>query len=591
MTTNCFPNIINRQELCPRDELTFSLTPPTCVRVVPIYADATATLGQQPPPVHFLVTDSGLVYQLAPIQSPPTTPPEYHAVLNSAFPNCILIGIEFASLSYNITLTQEQIDVLPGVLRYVLLTLSLTITVVTNALPPNRCNPDQWDDIIDDTNDCLTATPPPPPVFGTFSCAQVFDCFNFAPNQVIYGDPAGTGDPVQGVLFYYPSQNLPVTFSNALVGNSGSAVSNYFGNGNASIFLFSSAINTLEFDTGTLYMSNSSTDRLTTAVSLSTILLSNTKIYNAFSSVSRSYDVFAPNLFALNSELAILSSRLSLTAAALNSSVHLNSVNTITFVGDNSFVGVQFDNSTFVSIFNSVFISSFFSGSRNVTTRNSFVISNGEAQTFPSMYFDHSVVALTSQANNAPSYIFYSLLMGDERSDGAFPVLAYSSIFSSFQNIISGPDVIPRNYVAAIWVAAFSETRGRYIQDRYGSLFVGFQTREDPYALLQISRFTTIDDSELSQGGYAVVLDDIAPVFRAFQRGGFTGFILPPSNTGYGPTDFAIVNYANDASAASNIASQLAPPRVKRGTITMVFVAGRPALFAYDGTSWVRITV
>ena len=88
--TICYPQIITAR-LCPRDELQFSLTPPNCVRVVPVYNDASYVISQFPPPVHFLIRDNGQVYQLADIQSPPSTPPEYHAILDST--GCILIGV------------------------------------------------------------------------------------------------------------------------------------------------------------------------------------------------------------------------------------------------------------------------------------------------------------------------------------------------------------------------------------------------------------------------------------------------------------------------------------------------------------------
>ena len=157
--TICYPQIITAR-ICPRSELNFSLTPPTCVRVVPVYNDASYVISQFPPPVHFLVRDNGQVYQLADIQSPPSTPPEYHAILDST--GCILIGVELSAVT-TVPLTNAQISVLPGVIRYVLQTLGLSLGDVTNTLPPQRCRPQLWQQILAATQECLNTSPPPPP--------------------------------------------------------------------------------------------------------------------------------------------------------------------------------------------------------------------------------------------------------------------------------------------------------------------------------------------------------------------------------------------------------------------------------------------
>lgn len=194
--TICYPNII-QSTLCPRDELSFSPTPPTCVRVVPLYQDISFLIGQFPPPVHFVVSDSGYVYQLAPITSPPTVPPEYHALLDST--GCVLVGVELPS-STNAGMTDEQINVLPGVLRYVLQTLSLPITSVTNALPVERCRRRLWDNvIIPETVDCLSSPPPPPPTPPSLSCAFVLSCLNAGQNiNISGGGLISAGSLVQG---------------------------------------------------------------------------------------------------------------------------------------------------------------------------------------------------------------------------------------------------------------------------------------------------------------------------------------------------------------------------------------------------------
>jgi hypothetical protein len=181
--TICYPQIITSR-LCPRDELEFSNTPPTCVRVVPIYNDAIYVVGQFPPPVHFLITDSGQVYQLADITSPPSTPPEYHALLDSS--GCILVGVELSSIT-NAPITNSQIRVLPGVLRYILTTLGLGIGDVTSQLPVQRCRRQLWQEIVDETVDCLNQPPPPPPTPPSLTCGFVLSCLSNGQNIAISG--------------------------------------------------------------------------------------------------------------------------------------------------------------------------------------------------------------------------------------------------------------------------------------------------------------------------------------------------------------------------------------------------------------------
>jgi len=172
--TICYPQIITAR-ICPRSELNFSLTPPDCVRVVPVYNDASYVISQFPPTIHFLVRDNGQVYQLADIQSPPSTPPEYHAILDAT--GCILIGVELSAVT-TVPLTNAQVSVLPGVIRHVLQTLGLSLNNVTNTLPPQRCRPQLWQQILAATRQCLNTPPPQPPPPPGLTCSFVLSCIS-----------------------------------------------------------------------------------------------------------------------------------------------------------------------------------------------------------------------------------------------------------------------------------------------------------------------------------------------------------------------------------------------------------------------------
>jgi hypothetical protein len=216
--TICYPQIITAR-ICPRSELDFSLTPPTCVRVVPVYNDASYVISQFPPPVHFLVRDNGQVYQLADIQSPPSTPPEYHAILDST--GCILIGVELSAVT-TVPLTNAQISVLPGVLRYVLQTLGLPLTSVINTLPPQRCRPQLWQQILAATTDCLNTPPPPPPQPPNLTCSFVLSCISPGQNiNISAGGIISAGQlvpgPNNGQYTWLSPNGTPLFTFNALI--------------------------------------------------------------------------------------------------------------------------------------------------------------------------------------------------------------------------------------------------------------------------------------------------------------------------------------------------------------------------------------
>jgi hypothetical protein len=149
------------------------------VRIVPVYNDASYVISQFPPTIHFLVRDNGQVYQLADIQSPPSTPPEYHALLDTT--GCILIGVELSAVT-TVPLTDAQVSLLPGVIRHVLQTLGLSLSDVTNTLPRQRCRPQLWQQILDNTTDCLNTPPPPPPPPPGLSCSFVRSCISSGQN-------------------------------------------------------------------------------------------------------------------------------------------------------------------------------------------------------------------------------------------------------------------------------------------------------------------------------------------------------------------------------------------------------------------------
>ena len=216
--TICYPQIITAR-ICPRSELNFSLTPPTCVRVVPVYNDASYVISQFPPPVHFLVRDNGQVYQLADIQSPPSTPPEYHAILDST--GCILIGVELSAVT-TVPLTNAQISVLPGVIRYVLQTLGLPLTSVINTLPPQRCRPQLWQQILAATTDCLNTSPPPPPQPPNLTCSFVLSCISPGQNiNISAGGIISAGQlvpgPNNGQYTWLSPNGTPLFTFNALI--------------------------------------------------------------------------------------------------------------------------------------------------------------------------------------------------------------------------------------------------------------------------------------------------------------------------------------------------------------------------------------
>jgi len=216
--TICYPQIITAR-ICPRSELDFSLTPPDCVRVVPIYNDASYVISQFPPPVHFLVRDNGQVYQLADIQSPPSTPPEYHAILDST--GCILIGVELSAVT-TVPLTDAQVSVLPGVLRHVLQTLGLSIGDVTNTLPPQRCRPQLWQQILSATTNCLNTPPPPPPPPPGLTCSFVLSCIspgqnvNISTSGIISAGQLVPG-PNSGQYTWLSPNGTPLFTFNALI--------------------------------------------------------------------------------------------------------------------------------------------------------------------------------------------------------------------------------------------------------------------------------------------------------------------------------------------------------------------------------------
>jgi hypothetical protein len=216
--TICYPQIITAR-ICPRSELNFSLTPPTCVRVVPVYNDASYVISQFPPPVHFLVRDNGQVYQLADIQSPPSTPPEYHAILDST--GCILIGVELSAVT-TVPLTNAQISVLPGVIRYVLQTLGLSLGDVTNTLPPQRCRPQLWHQILAATQECLNTSPPPPPPPPGLTCSFVLSCISPGQNtNISTGGIISAGQlvpgPNNGQYTWLSPNGTPLFTFNALI--------------------------------------------------------------------------------------------------------------------------------------------------------------------------------------------------------------------------------------------------------------------------------------------------------------------------------------------------------------------------------------
>ncbi len=192
----CFPQIV-QFSVCPPDELDFATAPATCVRVMHEQGELGATLAVSPPEYHFIIAGDGTVFQLAPIT--PT-----HALL--AGDTCIRVGI-LVGVGANQRMTQAQADVLPGVLRYILTQTGLPLANVINDLPVYVCRRTLWDDIVQETTDCLSQSPPPPFSPPVVSCAFVRSCFSAGQNIAI-----STGGVISAGQLVFDTTNNTATW-------------------------------------------------------------------------------------------------------------------------------------------------------------------------------------------------------------------------------------------------------------------------------------------------------------------------------------------------------------------------------------------
>lgn len=702
----CFPSIVDRTDFCPPSEFTYSNTPPNCVRVVPVYADEAQVVGEIPPRVHFYIAEDGDVYQLAPIES---TPPRYHAVLDST--GCILIGVEFGTVSRG-QILQIQLDLLPGVLRYVLTELGLTPANVTNALPPNRCNPDQWDQVIDDLQDCLGQQPPDePPLPGQLDCADVRDCFQagqsifigtsapyrlsagelrnpsgyqFAwhapdgvqqysfyalppapPYAVAHGDPSGSGETTFSSLFYYPYAGTGLSGSLTSLANSTVAIA---GNLNFSTGVFahitddmtirdsiSSDIWTHRVDGGVIEIFGSSLHMYETRGVNARLSIADVRIFSS---------EIGDRLLATHSDLFALQANVRgdfLINDSVVCSSLLESDGSVSVVGGFISIGVSrlVDGSTFVysnvnargarllavdSLCSSLDVSSadaaqtqvgaffsdlkmesvtsnaerltlyhskvslggplsFVSGGAQISWYGSLehVRFNLGALTVGAIEHDHSVYLGVVNAPAYPVTMSATLAVLGPRSQprqrgNAFSV-GNGLVFADYNtNVPPAAHDVQRTLEAGLWIGHNVLTRGGVQPVRRGFLHIGYQTTEDPNALVQVARGASPTDTQISAGGYSVGFYDSVPVCTLWRYlvGGVPGvamFFMPHGNYNAATGNVNAINYANNAAAIAALSALNADPRLRIGTIVPMVVAGNVALFAWNGTTWTRITV
>jgi len=715
--TICYPQIITAR-ICPRSELNFSLTPPTCVRVVPVYNDASYVISQFPPPVHFLVRDNGQVYQLADIQSPPSTPPEYHAILDST--GCILIGVELSAVT-TVPLTNAQVSVLPGVIRHVLQTLGLPLTSVINTLPPQRCRPQLWQQILAATQECLNTPPPPPQPPPGLTCSFVLSCIspgqnvnistggivsagqlvpgpdagqytwlspngttlftfdtsaesdpclssppnlvNFPTNgllatynantgcleriaipseRVVYGEPSGNGSPRADNFRYSPSDN----FLRATVGPDFSMQHSFMLYGtNANVvgspINFYSVIGAItESDLSAtnfsfINISNAREIRASNSVAVGRSLSSSAfssesalvfressigTSFNSFIAANRAVIPYAGFSFVssgsnANHRSSIYSS-LCITLSGEHPSVDYSTYIARETFGPNA-IGVAFSNAFLDSVslsggvrvsFSSLHLSNVtlnrdnlfsFIAANNTTledTRFSLFISESNLNQSPSTI--HSFVSMRQQGGNrigpaTPTIVNSVMLVYDNLPSVSNALLisedsnrwlnAQNSVYVArdavvFANSLNNTATLSNSLVVGQNHNVFDVPNvdsltliGRNLRAGTNTVFgVGFNAYAPPAV-------------QAVGGWLAYIADGGADNANYFQGWGSAWRFRM-----FDP----LINYLDDGSAAAALnAAYGTDPRNARGTMVVVQVAGRPAIFSWDGTTFVRITV
>ena len=559
--TICFPRVIDRTSQCPVDLLTFSPTPPTCVRVVPVRADEIYAVGERPR-VHYLITDDGEVYQLAPTQdNPSATPPRWHALLGAS--PCILVGIEFSNMVQSHILP-IQIALLPGVLRIILLQFSLTVADVQNGLPPSQCRPTLFADIITATTNCLTATPPSSPSL-RFGCDDARGCFNTGSGVSI----TGTTSPytINAGLLTNPS---PDTYQwTSATGSTFDLypTQRYFlrAGGNANQFEETRNLLFLEDSSGALSTTLYAQDGTVTLPNLA---------YNSAVFIEQNDDVRT----TYTSFLASNSSQMRISTS-LNSDVHgiLATTNGLNAYGSS----VTLNNVSLAPM--DVFYSLIKLDGANLSTPGSSVFS--------------SVVLTGITSTSQVQYV--STLMLNPLAAPHRDVTA--SIASVFILGLSSPDRpvdnVPRNATRATFILADEiRMRNQTVNSISPFLHVVFgRNTNETMSMFQVTENFQFADVDADNGFDFVIARANRLTMYAFSWPSSALLFLPAHRGTYNPTNgqYTPLIFANDAAAANSILTSYVPgaPQIKPGALTMAFVAGRPALFAFDGVQWVRITV
>lgn len=558
--TICFPRIIDRTAQCPVELLTFSATAPTCVRIVPVRSDELYAVGERPR-VHYFVTDDGEVYQLAPTQDDPlATPPRWHALLDST--GCVLVGVEFSNMVQSHILP-IQVELLPGVLRIILLQFGLTVADVQNGLPPSQCRPTLFADIIAETTNCLAATPPTPPSL-RFGCSDARACFNAGPGVTITGATspytinAGVLNNTAPDVYEWTSAT-GATFQLY-------PTQRYYLRAGGSAGQFEETRNLLFLrDTPLSYYSALFSQE--GALSLPNAAYSSAMFLDRNDTLQSAYSSFVASVSSVTRPIS-----------TINSSAHLivsNAINT------NSYTSMMALSNVSTAQMDALF---------------SFVAIDGGNLTTPGSIFSNSIVSSAYSSVTRVRY-FSSILLNPFTDVHRDVEDSIASVFILGQTSADRPaDQVVRNFAVATFIQGENiRLRNQAVNSRSPFLHVMFgRNANESMSMFQVTENFTFADVD-ADGGFDFVVAQSRFTFYAYSWPSGSLLFLPAHRGSYNTSTgaFTPFNFANDAAAATSIIGSYPPvtPQVKPGALTMAFVSGRPALFAFDGVQWVRITV